>query len=85
MSICKKLINSRGVGADHKTRERKRKLKKKGREEEEDEAAVECLRPWPKPKRPKLTLLFKNIGVDKVLIFSCGMLFDGCTKWERNN
>ena len=52
MSICKKLINSRGVGADHKTRERKikRKLKKKkknkkGREEEVDEAAVECLRP----------------------------------------
>ena len=31
MSICKNLINSRGVGADHKTRERKikRKLKKK--------------------------------------------------------
>ena len=29
--------------------------------------------------------MFKNIGVDKVLIFSCGMLFDGCTKWERNN
>ena len=47
MPICKKLINSRGVGADHKTIERKikRKLKKKGREEEEDEAAVECLSP----------------------------------------
>ena len=38
-----------------------------------------------KTQNTKTHVLFKNIGVDKVLIFSCGMLFNGCTKWERNN
>ena len=39
VSICKKLINSRGVGADHKTRERKikRKLIKKKQKTKKEE------------------------------------------------